>query len=87
MTKQEINDLINEQYSIKNTAETNVATNDYKVLKNFEAFSIGEDYPYDPQALHAEKQAYRDIINAAEEEIARLEALEPDPEEHPLEEE
>lgn len=87
MTKQEINDLINVQHSIKKTAQTEVAKSDYKLLKNFEAQCIGEEFPYDPHALHAEKQAYRDAINAAEEEIARLEALEPEPEEHPLEEE
>lgn len=78
MTKQEIDELLNEQYSIRKTAEVNVAQSDYKLLKNFEAQCIGEAFPYDPQALHDEKQSYRDAINAAEEEIARLEALEPD---------
>lgn len=39
---------------------------DYKVIKNQEAVAAGEEPPYDPVALHAERQATRDQI--AEEE-------------------
>lgn len=39
---------------------------DYKVIKCSEAQLAGEEMPYDVAALHAERQALRDQINALE---------------------
>lgn len=39
---------------------------DYKVLKNAEAQMAGDALPYDPVALHAERQPLRDEINRLE---------------------
>ena len=40
-----------------------LAEGDYKVIKCMEAFLCGEPLPYDIAALHAERQALREIIN------------------------
>lgn len=42
---------------------------DYKVIKCYEASLLGNDLPYDIDALHAERQSIRDKINALEEEL------------------
>ena len=47
-------------------AISNLAEGDYKVIKCMEAFLCGEPLPYDIAALHAERQAMRNIINNAE---------------------
>ena len=39
---------------------------DYKVIKCSEAWMSGAEMPYDVAALHAERQALRDQINALE---------------------
>ena len=39
---------------------------DYQIIKCSEAQLAGEEMPYDIQALHAERQAIRDEINALE---------------------
>lgn len=44
-------------------AISELADGDYKVIKCMEAFLCGEPLPYDIAALHAERQALRDIIN------------------------
>lgn len=36
---------------------------DYKVLKNFELYSVGLQYEYDPMTLHLERQKLRNEIN------------------------
>lgn len=55
------------------TAEEQIATlkaelsaTDYKIIKCSEAQLVGEELPYDITALHAERQAIRDQINALE---------------------
>ena len=40
---------------------------DYKVVKNMEALQCGLELPYEPNALHNERQAIRDKINELEE--------------------
>lgn len=40
-----------------------LGSGDYKVIKCMEAFLCGEPLPYDITALHAERQALREIIN------------------------
>lgn len=39
---------------------------DYKVVKNMEALQCGLELPYEPNALHNERQAIRDKINELE---------------------
>ena len=43
-----------------------LAATDYKVIKCSEAWMSGAEAPYDIYALHAERQAIRDQINALE---------------------
>ena len=43
-----------------------LAATDYKVLKNAEAQMAGDALPYNPVALHAERQPLRDEINRLE---------------------
>lgn len=45
-----------------------LAAGDYKVVKNQEASLAGVALPYEPVALHAERQALRDQIEAIEAE-------------------
>ena len=77
---QEIIEQKNALYSERNTLESQLSSDDYKTIKNSEAQAAGKPLPYDPDALHAKHQAWRDRINAIEDEIAELEAMEPDDE-------
>lgn len=43
-----------------------LASTDYKVIKNAEAMALGLPLPHDPQELHETKQALRDRINELE---------------------
>ena len=43
-----------------------LAESDYKVIKVAECAAVGEAAPYDVAALHRERQALRDQINALE---------------------
>ena len=43
-----------------------LAETDYKVIKVAECLACGLDAPYDVAALHQERQAFRDQINALE---------------------
>ena len=52
---------------------------DYKVIKCAEAQIVGAEMPYDATALHSERQAIRDRLNAVDAEITSLEAA-PEPE-------
>ena len=45
-----------------------LASSDYKVIKCMEAQLAGEKMPYNIEAIHAERQAIRDLINALEAE-------------------
>lgn len=46
-----------------------LAATDYKVIKCAECQLMGEEMPYDVAALHAERQAIRDEINALEQNV------------------
>ena len=48
-----------------------LADSDYKVMKCYEATMLGHPLPYDVAALHEERQAVRDRINALDEELEK----------------
>lgn len=50
------------------------------MIKCAEAQAAGSAMPYDAEALHAERQQWRDRINEIDDETARLDALEPEEE-------
>jgi len=80
MPQSEIIEQKNALNSEKLTLESHLSSDDYKTIKNAEAQAAGKPLPYDPATLHAKHQAWRDRINAIEEEIAALDAMEPEPE-------
>lgn len=45
---------------------------DYKVIKCYEAFLVGEALPYNAQDLHTSRQSIRDNINSLEAALKRL---------------
>ena len=79
MKKYEIDALINEQQTIILDREGKLTTTDYIAAKIAEGKATKEEYA----EKIAQRQQWRDDINAAKAEIERLEALEPDPEEKP----
>lgn len=72
MTDQEKQELLNAQYNIINNCEANLKSTDYVAAKLAEGKATKSEYA----ERIAERQAWRDAINAAQEEIARLEAIE-----------
>ena len=84
MTQSEIIERKNALDSEKLTLQSQLNSDDYKTQKNSEYKEAGLPYPYNPTELHAKHQAWRDRINAIEDEIERLEATEPE-EETPME--
>lgn len=88
MTQSEIIEQKNALNSEKLTLQSKLNSEDYKTIKNAEAQAAGKPLPYDPDELHTKHQAWRDRINAIEDEIERLETTEPDVEEpHDVEDE
>ena len=81
MKKYEIDALINEQQTIILDREAKLTSTDYIAAKIAEGKATKTEYA----DKIAERQGWRDDINAANAEIERLEALEPDPEEVPEE--
>lgn len=79
MKKYEIDALINEQQTIILDREGKLTSTDYIAAKIAEGKATKEEYA----EKIAERQTWRDDINAAKTEIECLEALEPDPEEKP----
>lgn len=79
MKKYEIDALINEQQTIILDCEGKLTSTDYVAAKIAEGKATKEEYA----EKIAERQQWRDGINAAKAEIERLEAIEPDPEEKP----
>ena len=79
MKKYEIDELINEQQTIILDREGKLTSTDYIAAKIAEGKATKSEYA----DKIAERQQWRDDINAAKDEIERLEALEPDPEEKP----
>ena len=79
MKKYEIDALINEQQTIILDREGKLTSTDYIAAKIAEGKATKSEYA----EKIAERQQWRDDINTAKDEIERLEALEPDPEEKP----
>jgi hypothetical protein len=79
MKKYEINALINEQQTIILDREGKLSSTDYIAAKIAEGKATKSEYA----GKIAERQQWRDDINAAKDEIKRMEAIEPDPEEKP----
>ena len=79
MKKYEIDALINEQQTIILDREGKLTSTDYIAAKIAEGKATQEEYA----DKIAERQTWRDDINAAKAEIERLKAIEPDPEEKP----
>lgn len=79
MKKYEIDALINEQQTIILDREGKLSSTDYIAAKIAEGKATKTEYA----DKIADRQGWRDDINAAKAEIERLEALEPDPEEKP----
>jgi len=79
MKKYEIDALINEQQTIILDREGKLTSTDYIAAKIAEGKATKSEYA----DKIAERQQWRDDINAAKAEIERLEAIEPDPEEKP----
>jgi hypothetical protein len=79
MKKYEIDALINEQQTIILDREGKLTSTDYIAAKIAEGKATKSEYA----DKIAERQGWRDDINAAKAEIERLEAIEPDPDEKP----
>ena len=83
MKQPEINEAINAQESIILDREGKLSSTDYIAAKIAEGKATKTEYA----DKIAERQQWRDDINAANAEIERLKALEPDPEDEPILEE
>jgi hypothetical protein len=83
MKESEIIDAINAQQHIILDREAKLTATDYIAAKIAEGKATKAEYA----DKIAERQQWRDDINAADDEIARLEALKPDPEPGPEPEE
>ena len=79
MKKYEIDALINEQQTIILDREGKLTATDYIAAKIAEGKATKTEY----SAQIAERQQWRDDINAAKDEIERLKAIEPEPDEKP----
>ena len=79
MDKQEKQQLINEQQSIILDRESRLTSTDYIAAKIAEGKATREEY----SEKIAQRQQWRDDINAAQAEIERLENLTPDPDDLP----
>ena len=83
MKQEEINEAINAQESIILDREARLTATDYIAAKIAEGKATKAEYA----KKIAERQQWRDDINAAQAEIERLKAIEPDPEDEPIPEE
>ena len=80
MTQAEITAAINEQQTIVLDREGRLSSTDYIAAKIAEGKATKEEYAN----KIAERQTWRDDINAANAEIERLKAIEPEPDEQPI---
>ena len=80
MKQVEIIEAINAQESIILDREAKLSSTDYIAAKLAEDKATKAEYA----EKIAERQTWRDDINAANAEIERLEALDPDPEPEPI---
>ena len=83
MKQAKIIEAINAQQSIILDREARLTTTDYIAAKIAEGKATKTEYA----DKIAERQTWRDDINAAQTEIERLKALEPDPEDESIPEE
>lgn len=83
MKQTEINEAINAQQSIILDREGHLTATDYIAAKIAEGKATKTEYADKIE----QRQTWRDDINAAQAEIERLKALEPDPEDEPITEE
>ena len=83
MKQTEIIEAINAQQSIILDREGKLSSTDYIAAKLAEGKATQEEYA----DKIAQRQTWRDDINAANAEIERLKALEPEPEDEPIPEE
>ena len=83
MTQAEIIEAINAQQSIVLDREGKLSSTDYIAAKLAEGKATKDEYA----DKIVERQQWRDDINAANAEIERLKALEPEPEDEPIPEE
>lgn len=74
MTREEIVKLLNEQHTLILDRQAKLSATDYIDNKIVEGVATVEDYA----AQIAERQQWRTDINVAQDEIARLEAIEPE---------
>jgi hypothetical protein len=80
MKQAEIIEAINVQESIILDREGKLSSTDYIAAKLAEGKATQEEYA----DKIAQRQTWRDDINAANAEIERLKAIEPEPEEKPI---
>jgi hypothetical protein len=80
MKQAEINEATNAQRSIILDREGKLSSTDYIAAKIAEGKATKAEYA----DKIAERQQWRDDINAANAEIERLKALEPEPEDEPI---
>ena len=80
MKQAEIIEAINAQESIILDREGKLSSTDYIAAKLAEGKATQEEYA----DKIAQRQTWRDDINAAQAEIDRLKALEPEPEDEPI---
>ena len=83
MKQSEIIEAINAQQSIILDREGKLSSTDYIAAKIAEGKATKTEYA----DKIAQRQTWRDDINAADAEIERLKAIEPEPEEQPITEE
>ena len=83
MKQAEIIEAINAQESIILDREGKLSSTDYIAAKIAEGKATKTEYA----EKIAQRQTWRDDINAANAEIERLKAIEPEPEEQPIHEE
>ena len=82
MTQAEIIEAKNGQYSIILDREAKLSSTDYIAAKIAEGKATKTEYA----DKIAERQAWRDDINEAQDAIKALDALEPEPDDQPAEE-
>lgn len=78
-TEEELAEMAKQEQIRQVTAQINdlkeqIAASDYKVIKTYEYTLLGEQTEYDMEAVHAERQALRDQINALETQLTELTA-------------
>ena len=70
----EYDKTVDRQYYRKkiNELKEQLASTDYQVIKCYEASMVGDQMPYDINALHSERQYKRDSINALEDMLDNI---------------